>query len=209
MNKQALIRWLVPLMAAVFVGVVWAKLPPPTEEQKAKAEEAKAKAAEAAKNDAELLTKAQDRVVERYIEEQKAKGVVVKPTPIAPTAGAAAKAPISAAEAEVRPKDETQQKAKRVVVKATPIALIAGAAAKAPVSAVQAEVRPKDEARWTTPDTTPQQRYNTALKEATAAYQQALEDCKALKGRERADCIKEAKAGHDQDLAEAKKQLAQ
>jgi hypothetical protein len=98
MNKQALIRWLVPLMAAVFVGAVAAKLPPPTDEQKAKAEETKAKTAEAAKKDAEMLTKAQDRVAQRYIEEQKAKGVVVKPTPIAvPVAAApaadAAKAP--------------------------------------------------------------------------------------------------------------------
>src|SRR5882724_70353 len=98
MNKQAFIRWLVPLMAAVFVGAVWAKLPPPTDEQKAKAEETKVKTAEAAKKDAEMLTKAQDKVAQRYIEEQKAKGVVVKPTPIAPPAAAppadaAAKAP--------------------------------------------------------------------------------------------------------------------
>ena len=64
-------------------GAVLAKLPPLNDEQKAKAEETKAKAAEAAKKDAELLTKSQDRVADRYIKEQKAKGVVVKPTPIA------------------------------------------------------------------------------------------------------------------------------
>ena len=64
-------------------GAVVAKLPPPSDEQKAKAEETKAKGAEAAKKDAELLAKSQDRVADRYIKEQKAKGTIVKPTPIA------------------------------------------------------------------------------------------------------------------------------
>ncbi len=71
-------------------GSAWAKLPAPSEEAKAKAEEAKVKAADAAKKDAEDLGKAQDRVAERYIKEQKAKGVVVKPTPLAPPPAAAA-----------------------------------------------------------------------------------------------------------------------
>ena len=71
-------------------GAVLAKLPAPSEEQKAKAEEAKGKAAEAAKKDAELLTKSQDRVATRYIQEQKAKGVTVKPTPIVAAAPAPA-----------------------------------------------------------------------------------------------------------------------
>lgn len=74
---------------ALSAGSAWAKLPPPSEEAKAKAEEAKAKAAERAKQDADDLGKSQDRVAERYIREQKAKGVVVKPTPIAPAAAAA------------------------------------------------------------------------------------------------------------------------
>ena len=74
----------------------WAKLPPPSEEAKLKAEEAKAKAAETAKLEGELLGKAQDRVAEKYIKEQKAKGIVVKPTPIptpAPPAAPATAAP--------------------------------------------------------------------------------------------------------------------
>ena len=54
-----------------------------SDEQKAKAEEAKAKAADAAKKKGELLAKSQDRVADRYIKAQKAKGVSVKPTPIA------------------------------------------------------------------------------------------------------------------------------
>ena len=73
-------------------GAVFAKLPPLNDEQKAKAEEAKAKTAEGAKKEAELLGKAQDRVADRYIKAQKAKGVTVKPTPLAaaPAAPAAA-----------------------------------------------------------------------------------------------------------------------
>ena len=76
-------------------GAVYAKLPVPqlTDEQKAKADEAKAKAAETAKKDSELLVKSQDRVADRYIKEQKGKGVVVKPTPIAVAAAPAAVVP--------------------------------------------------------------------------------------------------------------------
>ena len=56
-------------------GLASAKLPAPTEEQKAKAAEAKAKADEAAKKEAELLGKSQDRAAENY---KKVKGGVVK-----------------------------------------------------------------------------------------------------------------------------------
>lgn len=92
MKKPKLI---LALAASLVVGVAQAKLPPPTEEQKAKAEETKAKAAEAAKKEGELLGKAQDRAAERYIKEQKAKGVIVKPTPIV-AAPAPAPAPAAA-----------------------------------------------------------------------------------------------------------------
>ncbi len=77
----------------------WAKLPPPSEEAKAKAEEAKLKAAETAKAEGEQLGKAQDRVAEKYIKEQKAKGITVKPTPIPPPAPAVAAAPAAPAPA--------------------------------------------------------------------------------------------------------------
>ena len=84
---------LLGLACAGFGATAFAKLPPPSEEAKAKAEEAKGKAADAAKKDGELLGKSQDRTADRYIKSQKAKGVVVKPTPIA----AAAPAPAPAA----------------------------------------------------------------------------------------------------------------
>ncbi len=73
----------------------WAKLPPPSEEAKAKAEEAKVKAAETAKLEAEQLANAQNRVAEAFIRQQKAKGITVKPTPIAPPAPPAAIAPVA------------------------------------------------------------------------------------------------------------------
>lgn len=79
----------------------WAKLPPPSEEAKAKAEEAKLKAAETAKSDAEQLTKAQDAVATRYIKEQKAKGITVKPTPIPPPPPPAAPPAVAATAAPV------------------------------------------------------------------------------------------------------------
>lgn len=94
--KKAGIRWLVPVLALALAGAVWAKLPPPTEEQKAKAAETKAKADEAAKKAGEQLTAVQDQVAARYIAEQKAKGKEVKPTPVvavAPPPAAAATAP--------------------------------------------------------------------------------------------------------------------
>lgn len=89
------------LLAGMFAGPGYAKLPPPSDEQKAKAEEAKAKADEAARKNADLLGKAQDRVAERYIQQMRAKGIEVKPTPIAapappPAAPPAAPAPAAA-----------------------------------------------------------------------------------------------------------------
>jgi hypothetical protein len=92
------------LVGALVFGAAQAKLPAPTDEQKAKTEEAKAKAAEGAKKDGELLGKTQDRVAERYIKEQKAKGIVVQPTPLAVApAPAAAPAPAVAAAPAVAP----------------------------------------------------------------------------------------------------------
>lgn len=74
----------------------WAKLPPPSEEAKAKAEEAKVKAAETAKLEAEQLANAQNRVAEAFIRQQKAKGIIVTPTPIVPPAPPPAAAPAAA-----------------------------------------------------------------------------------------------------------------
>lgn len=89
-SKKAL---LIAALCLLSTGAVLAKLPAPvlTDEQKVKAEEAKAKAAEAAKTEAAQLAKAQDRAADYYSKAQKAKGITVKPTPIA-----ASPAPVTA-----------------------------------------------------------------------------------------------------------------
>ena len=73
MNARKTATILAALLTGCAVGFASAKLPAPTEEQKAKAAEAKAKADDATKKQAELLGKAQDRAVERYT-----RGKVVK-----------------------------------------------------------------------------------------------------------------------------------
>jgi hypothetical protein len=96
---------IIAALCAVTTSAVYAKLPTPqlTDEQKAKAEETKAKAAEAAKKEGELLAKSQDRVADHYIKAQKAKGVTVKPSPIAVAAAPApALAPASAPKVEAK-----------------------------------------------------------------------------------------------------------
>lgn len=69
------------------------------------------------------------------------------------------------------------------------------------------EATPKDEARWSTPDATAQQRYNSARHEAMAAYHDNLIDCKTRGGDDKTSCTKEAKARYDEEMAEAKKLL--
>lgn len=82
-------RLVVLLLASFFSAGVWAKLPEPTEEQKAAAAEKKAKADEATKKGNEQLAASQDQVAGRYIESMKAKGITVTPTAIAPPAAPA------------------------------------------------------------------------------------------------------------------------
>lgn len=88
-------RLIVLLLGAVLTSAAWAKLPELTEEQKAAAAEKKAKADDATKKANEQLAVAQDRVAGKYIEQMKAKGVTVTPTPVVPPAPPAA-APVPA-----------------------------------------------------------------------------------------------------------------
>jgi Flp pilus assembly protein TadB len=64
--------WMVvpTLLVAGAVGLAYAKLPAPSAEQQAMAADKKAKAAAGAKQAAEALAKAQDRVAERYKKEK-------------------------------------------------------------------------------------------------------------------------------------------
>jgi hypothetical protein len=73
MNARRIGMVLTAALTGLAFGVAAAKLPPPTDEQKAKAEEAKTKAADAAKKEAELLGKYQDRAADNY---KRNKGVV-------------------------------------------------------------------------------------------------------------------------------------
>lgn len=65
----------------------------------------------------------------------------------------------------------------------------------------------KDPKQWSTPDTTPQQRYETAKKEAGAAYQEALKECASLHGAEKSSCVKDAQAAYKSEMEAAKQEL--
>ncbi len=74
MKMQKVWKWVPAAMVCCVVGMAGmasAKLPPPSDEAKAKAAEAKGKADEAAKKDAENLGKSQDRVADRYKKQSK------------------------------------------------------------------------------------------------------------------------------------------
>ena len=75
--------WMVvpALLVAGAVGMSYAKLPPLSDEAKAKAAEASAKKAEAAKKAAAALEKAQDRSVAHYKKEKGIKAAAATPAP--------------------------------------------------------------------------------------------------------------------------------
>ncbi|PKO94457.1 MAG: formate dehydrogenase [Betaproteobacteria bacterium HGW-Betaproteobacteria-10] len=90
------------LALTVASASAWAKLPVPpvTEESTAKAEAAKVAKAASAKADTDALARAQGQVVDKYTSHQKAKGIIVKPTPIAPPIAPPVTTPAPAAPAD-------------------------------------------------------------------------------------------------------------
>ena len=56
-------------------------------------------------------------------------------------------------------------------------------------------------ARGATPDTTPQQRYNTAVREAYGARKNSLADCRTVPAAGRRDCQKHAQEQFQRDMA--------
>ena len=66
-----------------------------------------------------------------------------------------------------------------------------------------------DPPRWYQEDVTPQQRYQTARKEAGAALQEALLECARLDRQAKAACVDDARARHAQDIGDAKKALVE
>ena len=74
----------VALAALMWGTQVWAKLPPPSDEAKAKAVEAAAKTAHAGKVDAYQLCKSMDKVAAEYYAAAKKAGTDVKPAVATP-----------------------------------------------------------------------------------------------------------------------------
>ena len=68
MRNPRMLSGIVAALLSLSMGAAWAKLPPPTEEEKAKAEATKKKAAEDAAVEKQKLEKAQDRIVQKYKE---------------------------------------------------------------------------------------------------------------------------------------------
>lgn len=79
-----MMKTLLAAALALAAAQAFAKLPPPTDEAKAKAAEAAAKAAWQGKVDGYLLCKAQDKVAAGYAKTAKAAGKEVKPATATP-----------------------------------------------------------------------------------------------------------------------------
>ncbi len=95
---KANLKLILAMTAALAFGAAQAKLPPPSEEAKAKAAEAKEKSAHGDKVAAYQLCKSQNRTAERYLKEHGKKGAALPacqdPGPLqSATAPAAAAAP--------------------------------------------------------------------------------------------------------------------
>jgi len=72
------------------------------------------------------------------------------------------------------------------------------------VNAAEENVQFRDPPRWGVPDRTPQARFENMKKENTNAYAQAINDCRAMRGREATDCKREARANFDRDMQRAR-----
>ena len=59
-------------------------------------------------------------------------------------------------------------------------------------------------ARGAVPDTTPQQRYQSAIREAGGGLKVSLEECRAMAAAERKACESQARVRYQADMAAAK-----
>lgn len=71
-------------------------------------------------------------------------------------------------------------------------------------TAAQAQSDEASLARGAVPDTTPQQRYQSAIREAGGGLKVSLEECRAMPTAERKRCESEARARYQADMAAAK-----
>ncbi|MDY7547192.1 hypothetical protein QN360_10070 [Glaciimonas sp. CA11.2] len=74
--------------------------------------------------------------------------------------------------------------------------------------AAEENVQMKDPPRWHSEDMSPRARFNNMTKEANAAYQQSLNECRSLRNRELAACRNEAKSNLASDMQRAHRVLA-
>ena len=82
-------------------------------------------------------------------------------------------------------------------------ALALGGVLSFPVSA-QAQSDEASLARGAVPDTTPQQRYQSAIREAGGGLKVSLEECRSMPTAARKRCESEARARYQSDMAAAK-----
>ena len=82
-------------------------------------------------------------------------------------------------------------------------ALALGGALSLPAAA-QSQSDEASLARGAVPDTTPQQRYQSAIREAGGGLKVSLEECRAMPTAERKVCESEARARYQADMAAAK-----
>ncbi|NUU02743.1 hypothetical protein [Herbaspirillum robiniae] len=71
--------------------------------------------------------------------------------------------------------------------------------------AAEEDVSQADPARWYKADDAPKERYQNLVKEANAAYGEALLACKGMRGKEAKGCKGEAGAAKKEDMERAKR----
>ena len=86
-------------------------------------------------------------------------------------------------------------------------ALALGGAMFVPATATAQGVDEASLARGAVPDTTPQQRYQTAIREAGGGLKVSLEECRAMATADRRSCESQARARYQADMAKAKAML--
>lgn len=94
------------------------------------------------------------------------------------------------------------------IVAAFSCILVAASAYATHAVAAEENVQMKDPSRWHTEDMSARARYNNMTKEANAAYQQSLNDCRSLRNRELMACRREAKNNFTNDIQRAHRLLA-
>jgi len=100
---------------------------------------------------------------------------------------------------------------KSLKVRAFPLVFVAalalGSAALVPTTAAAQTEDEAELARGAVPDTTPQQRYQTAIREAGGGLKVSLAECRQMAPADRKSCESEARARYNADMAKARAML--